>query len=277
MDTAFSYRRISQEESGELTSQASLLSQYKDIASYCSNNSITLLKDYNEGIKTGDEFREVFPKMINEALIIKPTYIIVREQSRFARDVALTLNTIKELESAGIIVHSIMEGNLTADKTMTGFKAVMDAYQIERGRKHQRLMMERKQNESKPFAKPPLGYKAVDKTWVYDEEGANKVREIFRLFIKDNKKVKEIAVLLNIGKDTIYHILHNSVYLGYFTAAKKFYGKDLSTGKKKVLREEPFQYKLKDIPPIIDEETYIRARKKLIGNTKWKFKIEVKQ
>ena len=119
MKTAFKYARVSTLEQKE--KKNSISEQFERIDNNAKTNNIKILKSFSDSDSAfHDENREDFERMIKQAIIEKPDYIILDDSSRFARTREVAITTKKTLRSHGIDVRYVNEPYVDIN-TVAGF------------------------------------------------------------------------------------------------------------------------------------------------------------
>ena len=260
---AINYARISEIDpyKTEAERRKKLDDQLQLNDSFIKNHKWECINIYDEGYaKSTDRNRKQFTKMRLDALDKKFQVIVVKNQSRLARDTSFIIEFLKDMEAIGVKVYESISGReLNSTKLETKFKSIIDEERIIEGKQSQSLMMELKEKEKKPFGRPPFGY-YVDKDeksktykgWLINKKESKVVNKIFKLYLK-YKKVKIVAKKVKLGEKKVWRILSNKGYTGVFSYEKKFRG-----GDKTILRKESVEYKA-DYKSIIPMEVFIKV------------------
>lgn len=255
-ETAFGYTRISQEDRNSPT--LTLDNQNLAIQDFCLRNNIKLLKIFNEGEHTGDRNRPVFNNVVQIAYKLKPTYIIVRDRTRFARDQAFLIDTIDNLKTQGIKSLTIVEGDISSNMMVTGIFGAVDEELIRKGKWFVKNMMETKEKNGIGFGTLLYGYKsAKDKSWELDKEKSDKVKTMFNDFAQNDLSLTDMAHQYGFKRTTIYKMLKNEKYCGRFSYLEKIRDKN-----KKIIKVIKHEYIMKG-ESIISVKLFNIVQKKL--------------
>ena len=248
---AVNYVRISEADpfKSEQERRKKLDDQLQVNDSFIKNKKWQCVDIYDEGYaKSTERNRPRFTQMRLDAINNKFDIIVVREQSRLARDPAFLIDFVKDMEALKIKIYESSTGReLVETELETNVKAtIVDVEWIKKGKKYQASMMEIKQKEGNPFGNSPYGY---DKDWKIIKEESAIVKKIFDLYI-EHKRIMIVAKKVNMPPKKVWRILTNKRYTGIFLYERKFRG-----GDKTVLRTELIEYKA-NYTPIISEETF---------------------
>ncbi len=226
------YGRVSSEHEAQLSAFENQIMWYdKQIE----NHPEWIVKDehkyFDKGITgTQAKKRPRFLRMIEDAKQGKFDLIITREVSRFARNLIEALTYIKQLREHGVEVYFISEGLSTFDRESEMMLAWMSAYA-----EHEVKKLSKRVKDGQTIARTEkkvlygtgniLGYNRKGETFVIDEEQADSVRMIFKLYL-EGKGIRTIKLeLTKAGRknsagevkwyeSTISRILENPMYIG---------------------------------------------------------------
>ncbi len=292
--TAFAYLRVStlkQVEEGE-----SIDAQLSAIKRYADYEGIEIVKVFRDEGASGKSVtgRAGFSAMLGE---IKNgagvDYVIVFKLSRFGRNIADTMVSLQTIQDYGanlVCTEDKLDSSDTKDKLMF---TIMAAFaEMERENILVQTMAGRKQKASDGMwngAQAPFGYriKKVDNGSVLElnEDEAEIVRLIFKLYVDENKGLGAIAAWLNANGYTkkprgnmkkstfsagyIRTVLDNPVYNGKIAFGRR------ETQQVRGDRGETRTVKRKDYEvyegrheAIIDDETWEAARRKRESNSR---------
>lgn len=266
MFKAVNYARISEKDSDktEKERRKKLDDQLQLNNFFIQDKKWECVNIYDEGYaKSTDRNRKEFTKMRLGALDKQFKIIVVKDQTRLARDSAFLIDFLKDMEALGIKVYESSTGReLIETEIETRIKAtIVDTEPIRKGKIAQALMMEDKIKEGKPFGRSPFGYdndltddetSKTYKNWIVKKKEAKIVKKIFKLYLK-HKKVRIVAKKVKMSEKKVWRILTNKSYTGVFSYVKKFRG-----GDKKVLRTEAVEYKC-DYKALIKMEVFIKV------------------
>ena len=185
-------------ESNSISNQKSLLSRYAQEHGY------THPQFYVDDGWSGANFnRPSFQRMINDIEEGKIGTVIVKDMSRFGRDyLNVGLYTEIRFPEAGIHFIAINDGvdsDSAASNDFTPFRNIMNEWYCRDISKKIRSSLRAKIASGKHTnARVPYGYyiKGDHQNWIVDEEAAETIREIFRLFIS-GMSMRQIVLRLN--------------------------------------------------------------------------------
>ena len=185
-------------ESNSISNQKSLLSRYAQEHGY------THPQFYVDDGWSGANFnRPSFQRMINDIEEGKIGTVIVKDMSRFGRDyLNVGLYTEIRFPEAGIHFIAINDGvdsDSASSNDFTPFRNIMNEWYCRDISKKIRSSLRAKVASGKHTnARVPYGYyiKGDHQNWIVDEEAAETIREIFRLFIS-GMSMRQIVLRLN--------------------------------------------------------------------------------
>lgn len=271
------YIRVSTDNQTEFSPEA----QLKAIKKYAENNDIIIDDDYifvDEGIsgRKADK-RPAFQEMIKIAKSKPKKFdvILVHKFDRFARsreDSVVYKSLLKK--ECDIRVVSITE-SIEDDKFSVILEAMLEAmaeyYSLNLSDEVKKGMTE-KAERGQFQSSPPFGYKMENGQLEIVEEEANIVKLIFEKFVSKEMNVLQIVKYVNslgakthrgntFENRTVDYILTNPVYIGYvrWTPTGK-----INRGR----ATEDTIIKKSTHQPIIDEDTYNKARELIVENKK---------
>ena len=230
----------------------------------------------DEGISgTCIAFRKAFERMIEDARLGKFDIIYVKSVSRFARNTVDGLKTVEDLRAigVGIIFEDCGVNSIDPENDMT-LTVLLSVAQKESQTKSTNVKwgIRQRQKAGKWFCNAPFGYDKVEGGLVINEEEADTVKEIYRLYTEDCMSATAIGRYLNTmpdqyptktgalwSKQQVRGILCNSIYVGLYhmhTEEKKGYK---ATDGKEYLPEK--EHYIHDMPElrIISDEVYEKA------------------
>ncbi|MCQ2243824.1 MAG: recombinase family protein [Bacteroidaceae bacterium] len=231
------------------TSKQDYERQEAELKAYCKAFNLEIKYIFAEKISGAKDNRPEFMKL-TELTKSDIDVILVWEISRLGRNTTTVYQAAKDFAEKGINVISLKEHFQMLDDNgeKTPMATIMLALFASMAELERETLIERttsgkrnKMIEGKMTYtnKPPFGYDMVNSLLVINEEKAEIVRDIYRLYIK-GVSIKEISKIYGISN--INKILTNTVYYGI--AHSKTINQDI------------------EVPPIISKETYLMARKK---------------
>ena len=265
------YARVSTDSDEQYSSYEAQVGYYTNFIK--SKPNWEFIKVYaDEGISgTSTKRRDSFNEMIDSALNGNIDLIITKSISRFARNTLDTISITRKLKAKGIEVYFEKENLWSLDDKTEFLLTIMASIAQEESRSISQNITIGKRWSMKEgkvsFAyKNFLGYKKVDDKIVIDEEQAEIVRLIYRMFLKEGKTCSGIAEFLkgegiptpsgkstNWTKNNIYSILTNEKYKGDALLQKK-YTTDYLEHKLVKNKGELTQYYVENSHPAIIEK-----------------------
>ncbi len=243
----------------------------------------------DEGISgTNTKRRASFNQMISDALNGKINLIITKSISRFARNTLDTISYIRKLKSAGVEVYFEKENLWTFDSKSEMVLSMLAAIAQEESRsisENVKMGIRWRFKEGKvsmPY-KHFLGYEKVDGKIVINEQEAEVVRLIYKLFLSDGWSRTAIAEYLNKNgykKPTnkgkwktvnIESILTNEKYKGDALLQKGYVDNFLDHTVKKNNGVLPQYYVENSHPAIIDKEEWNMVQEELEKRARFKY------
>lgn len=269
------YCRVSSDSEDQEHSFAAQVKYYTEMIG--KNPKWTLADIYSdEGISgTSTGRREDFNRLIADCKRGKIDRVLTKSVSRFARNTVDCLNTVRLLSSLGISILFEKEQIDTAKMTseillaMTGMQAQDESISISG---NMRWSYEKRMKAGRfVCCRTPYGYDFADGTLSINEQEAEVVRDIFRMFLSGMGK-QRIAATLNeqqvprrYGTDKWYHftidyILRNERYIGDALLQKSYTTNTFPYKKVKNNGERSMYYVENSHPPIISKEDFEAVR-----------------
>lgn len=248
-------------------------------------------KEYRDtGITgTSTEKRKAFNQMVEDAPKGDFSIVVVREASRFARNLRDFINSIYSLKEYGVRVYFADNNMFSDDRKGSSYLVLLSdlAEQESENKRNYTLQAHLFRRERRMLfgSDNRFGYKlvktAVGKSNVLEiiPEEAEVIKRIFDEYVNHKHGIRTIVSILNSenlktrskgqwGTSAVREILYNKVYCGYlrYGLSEK---KDLKSHRERKKNSEYLYYKVDEtqIPPIIDEETYEKAQKILCNNS----------
>lgn len=267
----------------------SLRNQIEHFEKYIKENPnwIYVRSYVDEGITgTSDIKRDNFMKMIEEARGDKFDLIVTKEISRFSRNTLDSIKYTRKLLSYGVAVFFVNDNINTAmpdSELRLTIMASMAQDEIRRLSERVKFGMNRAIERGEILGNDMLyGYKKEKETGklLIIMEEAKIIRRIYELYGIEKLSLGNIVKILNeenqktgLGKrwciSTVSRMIENPKYKGYYCGKKTeivdYMSKKVRYRKKKdwIIYEDK-----KRIPPIIEEELWERANKRLISRKK---------
>lgn len=280
------YARVSTDHKEQ---KKSLKNQMEHFEQYIKENpNWTYIRGYvDDGITgTSDIKRDNFMKMIEDARCGEFDLIVTKEISRFSRNTLDSIKYTRELLSFGVAVLFVNDNINTAmpdSELRLTIMASMAQDEIRRLSERVKFGMNRAIERGEILGNSLLyGYKKDKETGglIVIMEEASMIRRIYELYGIEQLSLSEIAKTLNKENkrtkngnrwsvSTISRMIENPKYKGYY-CGKKSEIADYMTKKVKYLQKKDWiiYEDKKRIPPIIDEELWERANKRLISRKK---------
>ena len=262
------YARVSNGKDAMLHSLSAQVSYY---ANYIQNHKGWKYVGvyYDEAISGTKDERINFQRMLEDSRAGKIDLIITKSISRFSRNTATLLNTVRELKEYGVDVYFEEQklSSLSADGEL--MLSILASYAQEEARSVSENMLWRVRSNFKKgqvFSKTILGYRIENSTLVVFEEEAEIIKRIFSLYLEGYGSGK-IAKILNsegvksrlgnhYAQSTIFHILRNQDYTGDLHL-QKTYRKDFLVKKPTKNNGEKNSYLVENShEAIIDRATF---------------------
>ncbi|MFA6568860.1 MAG: recombinase family protein [Victivallales bacterium] len=252
--------------------------QQEQIEKYIRSRGWKLYKIFIETGYSGKDFeRPRFQEMLRHLHAGKFGVIVVPKIDRFARNIRLLLEIVEnDLKPNNVQLVSVSENIDTTNPAGNTLFQIMGIFAaMERERISERITdSHRKKALTGPVGGSKLGYK-FDKNGEcrIDSKGADVVRMIFRLYVKENQTPVQIANHLR-EKDiksvyekymcfrVIQRILKNEAYIGRFIYGRK---KIINGKVVRMPESEWIIVERKDLA-IIDKKTFSAAQRKLQKN-----------
>ena len=207
------YGRVSTEHEAQISALENQM-QWYDTQAQEHKNWIIVGRYIDEGITgTQAKKRPAFLNMIEDAKKGKFDLIVTREVCRFARNTVDTLVTTRELRNYGIEVYFVEDNIWTMDGDGELRLTIMATLAQEESRKvSERVKAGQQISREKGVVYGRgniLGYDRVGDTYVINEEQAETVRLIYRLYVQDGLGASLIAKELErLGKKTATGMTH---------------------------------------------------------------------
>ncbi len=270
------YGRVSTEHEAQISALENQM-QWYDTQAQEHKNWIIVGRYIDEGITgTQAKKRPAFLNMIEDAKKGKFDLIVTREVCRFARNTVDTLVTTRELRNYGIEVYFVEDNIWTMDGDGELRLTIMATLAQEESRKvSERVKAGQQISREKGVVYGRgniLGYDRVGDTYVINEEQAETVRLIYKLYVQDGLGASLIAKELErLGKktatgmthwhfETVMAILKNPTYTGFQAYGKSFSNNYLEQKRIQNRDRHSYMYKKCDYEPIISQELFFQAQ-----------------
>ena len=188
------YCRLSRDD--ELSGDSnSIVNQKEILSAYAKKHGFSNIKFYVDDGYSGTNFnRPDFQKMLEDVKGGIIGTIIVKDMSRFGRDYIMvgyyTEIMLPQSDVRFIAVNDNVDSENQADNDFTPFRNIINEWYAKDTSKKIRSVLKAKGNSGKHLSViPPFGYKKDpnDKNrWLVDEEAAQIVRKIYRMYLDGN-------------------------------------------------------------------------------------------
>ena len=188
------YCRLSRDD--ELSGDSnSIVNQKEILSAYAKKHGFSNIKFYVDDGFSGTNFnRPDFQKMLEDVKGGIIGTIIVKDMSRFGRDYIMvgyyTEIMLPQSDVRFIAVNDNVDSENQADNDFTPFRNIINEWYAKDTSKKIRSVLKAKGNSGKHLSViPPFGYKKDpnDKNrWLVDEEAAQIVRKIYRMYLEGN-------------------------------------------------------------------------------------------
>ena len=269
------YARVSSDKDAAFHSLEAQTEYYEEYIS--SHPDWELVGIYSDnGISGTTINRPEFQRMLEDCRVGKIDLVITKSVTRFARNIVILLQTIRELKSLGIDCYFEKEDmhSISPDGELLLTLLAMYAEEEARSASENQLWRIRKKFEKgEPTYCRPYGYIMVDGKLQIVQEEAEVVRQIYSDFLSGMGRAK-IAKSLSLQgirpahggfwtAVSVYDILRNEKYAGDMLL-QKFYTPDFRTKQEKVNHGERRQYYVENShEAIIDRETFKRVQEEI--------------
>lgn len=271
MKRVATFSRVSTEMNSQKTS---ILNQEEIYSSWIEKNKCILYKSYiDDGISGTKAYKRTeWLKMLEDGKNKKYDILLCKSYSRFGRNMIETLGAIKDLRENGIRIIFI-EDNLDseADSTKFGLFSWISEQESQNTSKRIKTVFEHFKEVGKIYnCVAPYGYNYDHniKNFVINEDEADVVRRVFKLYLQGNgtNKIASILTSEDIPSkkggtwrgNTIKNMILNEVYLGTLVQNKS-QSIDVTIKKVKKVSKKEWIKHYNNHQAIIDEETFLRA------------------
>ncbi len=266
------YARVSSDKDAAFHSLEAQTDYYQEYVRRYPNWQLVSIYSDN-GISGTTLNRPEFQRMLEDCRNGKIDLIITKSISRFARNIVILLETIRELRRIGVDVYFEKEDMYISSPEVELLLTLLAMYAEEEARsasENQKWRIQKKFEKGEPWVGNMLGYRLVNGNLVVVPEEAEIVRQIFADYLSGMgrcsiaKKLKMQGVVPangNTWSDTsIRHILTNVTYTGNLTL-QKTYHEDFRTKRKKINKGKKRMYFVENShEAIIDQATYDKVQ-----------------
>lgn len=231
MNTCYIYLRVSTDE--QATEGFSLENQKRACTDYAASHDYHVKRIFLDDGKSGRTTqRKAFQELLAEIDKYKVDALIIYKIDRFARNVSDFRDTRKEIESKGVEMISVLEGNVTKGSSLIAniLASVAEWESDVNGQRTRDALMQKFREGWQPTP-PPIGYRSVGKererkTCESDPKTAPIIKELFELYATGSYSIIEIQDWLadrnivsrtgtGLGHSVIHTILNNPFYYGW--------------------------------------------------------------
>ncbi len=263
MKKAAAYARFSSDNQR----QESIDAQVRAIQDYCAKCELHLIKIYqDEAMSATNDQRDQFLQMIDDAKKHEFEYVIVHKLDRFARNRYDSAFYKRELRVQGVRILSVLENlddspeSIILESVLEGMAEYYSKNLAREVRKGQ------KENALKGIHNggiPPFGYSVVNKILAINEQEAEIVRMIFKLYNEGSGYTTISDTLNSLGYKTragrpfsinsLYDLIRNEKYTGTYVFNKR---ESKSTGNRKYKPDDQIVRIEGAFPAIISRELW---------------------
>ncbi|MHB1421208.1 MAG: recombinase family protein [Bacillota bacterium] len=191
MSTAFAYARVSTKDQDAIGN--SMPEQFNRIESFAQDKGIEILRSYRDTESAYHDNREQFRSMTEDAIKLRPTYIIMDDSSRFARTRQKAIETKSLLRKHGINIlfvnEPLLDPNTVAAIWLEGIQEIKNeatsreiAFHVMKGMTRNLQVRDRETNWCyKNGGIAPYGYKTTHLTRGQDHKGKPILKTIWEL------------------------------------------------------------------------------------------------
>lgn len=231
------YSRVSTEEQAK--EGLSVDAQIDKCKSFCDAREWEIFKIYKDpGFSAGTLNRPALELLLRDAKEKKFDIILVYKIDRFSRKLKDLITILEDLKTKNINFTSVTEQIDTTSAMGEAFFQIIGVFaQLERGMVKERVQLsfDRKINLGEALYRAPFGYIYQNKKLVKHKENAEKVKEIFEMWVA-GVNYREICKKFGIPSSTLYQILKNPIYIGKI----KYKGEIFKANHPAIIDEELF-------------------------------------
>ena len=275
---AAAYCRVSTDKEDQLNSLAAQQEYFRE---HTKEHGYELIKIYaDEGITgTKKRNRKEFQKMLTDAKLGRFDVLFVKDVSRFARNTVDSLESVRMLKDYNVDIVFVNNQGILETSSELMFTIMSAMAQEESVSMSKRVKFGKRQNAYKGHVPNIVyGYDKIPGEYFslkINEEEADTVRRIFRLYTEAGVGSLAIAQLLNAeGKRTkrgclwsqnaIGRILRNKIYIGLLVNGREATKEIYSCKREKIPEEEWIIVENEELR-LISDEIYYKAQKILDG------------
>lgn len=218
------YVRVSTEEQAK--EGISIDAQIDRCKAFCKARGWKVFKIYTDaGYSAGTLNRPALKNLFDDIHNKKLSILLVYKIDRFSRKLKDLISILEDLKSKGVNFTSVTEQIDTTTAMGEAFFQIIGVFaQLERGMVKERVEMAfgKKIDSGEMLNRAPMGYIYRNGKLVVNEEEAEKVKEIFNMWVS-GVNYKEIAKNFNIPVSTLYGIIKNPAYIGKVRYRDKLY------------------------------------------------------
>lgn len=218
------YVRVSTEEQAK--EGISIDAQIERCKAFCKARNWNVFKIYTDaGYSAGSLKRPALKDLINDINNKKFNILLVYKIDRFSRNLKDLISVLEDLKSKDINFTSVTEQIDTTNAMGKAFFQIIGVFaELERGMVKERveLAFDKKINDGEALHRAPLGYIYRNKKLIINDKEAEKVREIFNMWVS-GINYKDISTKFNIPVSTLYEIIKNPIYIGKIRYRGKLY------------------------------------------------------
>lgn len=232
------YVRVSTEEQAK--EGISVDAQIDRCKAFCKARDWKVFRIYTDaGYSAGSMDRPALKNLFDDITNKKLNILLVYKIDRFSRKLKDLISILEDLQSKGVNFTSVTEQIDTTTAMGEAFFQIIGVFaQLERGMVKERVEMafDKKISSGESLNRAPMGYLYRNRKLVINEDEAEKVREIFKMWAA-GVNYKELTKKFNLPTSTLYEIIKNPTYIGKVKYRDKLY----SGAHKGIIDEELFQ------------------------------------
>lgn len=262
------YARVSSDKDAAFHSLEAQIEYYRDyVAVHPDWDLISIYSD--NGISGTTDNRPEFQRMLRDCRDGKIDLVVTKSITRFARNIVVLLQTIRELKLLGIDCYFEKEDmhSISPDgELMISLLAIYAEEEARSASENQRWRIQKRFQNGEPWGGKMLGYRFIDGDLVVIPEEAAIVRQIFADYLSGmgQHAIAKKLILQGVQPDngntwsrtSIRKILTNEKYTGNMVLQKTFCP-DFRAKRSQMNRgERPVYYVSNSHEAIIDQETF---------------------
>lgn len=255
---AIGYIRLSQKEkNSEEPIETTFARQSKLIERYAKKNGYELIEVLQDPYQSGGKLETpTFQELIDKANGVDINVVIVKDLSRFARNLKRQEDTYNLFKRKGVKLKAVLDID-PEEKFQRRLMGVINEQYLDKMRKDTANLHLTKLKEGLPIGRPPFGYRRspATKQWLVDIKKAKIIRYIYQEYGIKKRTVKDLVGELNMTETKIRKLLRDKTYTGKLIYTKRYRDDD-----NRVYKQEKQEYPGKH-EAIISIEQYEAVKK----------------